>query len=104
MATITCGWCNTRCHMTLWGEVKFSEVLYYGGDDRYIADAAFICDGCGRMSVATWLTSYDPADPTWKSYGRDGGPEEYELVRWSPPVGHQKEFPDVPEPIASAAT
>lgn len=103
MATITCGWCHDRCHMTLHGAIKVADLPRWGGDDKYIADAAFLCDGCGRMSVATWYTSYDPNDSRWRDYGRDGSPEDYETARWSPPVGHQMEFPDVPQEIAEAA-
>lgn len=94
--------------MTLHGAIKVSDVASYAfyddDDDKFIADAAFLCDGCGRMSVATWYTSYDPNDPVWRNYGRDGAPEEYENARWSPPVGHQQSFPDVPAEIADAAT
>jgi len=104
MATITCGWCKDRCHMTQTGEIKVSPMPYYGGEDKYIADAAFLCDGCGRMSVATWYTSYDPTDTRWRSYGRDGGPEDHEDARWSPLPGHQMDFPDVPDEIAEAAS
>jgi hypothetical protein len=103
MATITCGWCKDRCHQTRFGEVKVASLPYFMGEEAYVADAAFLCDGCGRMSVATWHTSYDPNDPTWDSFGRDGGPEDYESARWSPPVGHQFSFPDVPDEIADAA-
>lgn len=71
--------------------------------DRYIADAAYVCDGCDRMSVVTWTTTYDPNDSRWRDYGRDGGPEDYEDARWSPLPGHQMDFPDVPAVIAAAA-
>lgn len=104
MATITCGWCNNRCHMTLAGPVKVSRLSHPFGDDKYVADAPYSCDGCDRLSVVTWRTSYDPSDPTWRQYGRDGGPEYYEDARWSPPVGHQVSFADVPDAIAKAAT
>lgn len=104
MATITCGWCSDRCHMTLFGEVKVANLPHWSGDDKYVADAAFACDGCGRMSVATWYTSYHPNDSRWRQFGRDGGPEDYERVQWSPPVGHQMSFTDVPDEIAEAAS
>lgn len=105
MATITCGWCHDRCHMTPHGAIKVADMPRWGGGDgrEYVADAAFLCDGCGRMSVATWYTAYDPNDSRWRDYGRDGSPEDYETARWSPPVGHQMEFPDVPQEIAEAA-
>ncbi|MBB1500798.1 DUF4145 domain-containing protein [Propioniciclava sp. MC1683] len=104
MAAITCGWCKNRCHMTLFGQVKVTDLPYFGGDDNYVADAAFECDGCGRVSVATWYTSYDPNNPRWRTSGRDDGPSDYEQARWSPPVGHQVSYPDVPNEIAQTAT
>jgi len=106
MATIICGWCKDRCHMTPVGKpiVNRRRVRYGATEDEYIADAAYTCDGCKRMSVVTWTTSYDPNDSTWNDYGRDGGPEPYENARWSPSPSHQMEFPDVPEAIAGAAS
>ncbi|MGN0095949.1 MAG: DUF4145 domain-containing protein [Corynebacterium sp.] len=71
--------------------------------ERYIADAAFSCDGCGRMSVVTWLTNDDPGLQRTRGHG-DGSPEDHHKAHWSPPVGHQKTFPEVPEAIAEAAT
>lgn len=56
------------------------------------------------MSVATWEATHDPNDDRyWESNG-DGSPGEYNNPVWSPHVGHQKSFPDVPEPIADTAT
>lgn len=68
----------------------------FGG--RYVSDAAYKCDGCGRYSVVTWYTDYDPSD-----WNRSGEPEDYDrLVRWNPPATHKPEYPDVPESIAMA--
>ena len=86
------------------GEIKVSPMPHYGGVYEYIADAAFLCDGCGRMSVATWYTSQDPNDTRWHNHDRDGAPEDYEHARWSPLPGHQMDFPDVPEEISEAAS
>jgi len=102
MATITCGWCNTRCHVTPTGEVAVTERWGYG-DRAYVADATYKCDGCGRLSVVSWVTNHSPSDRTWSSYGRTGEPEDYEDQRWYPTPRSQMDFPDVPEEIASAA-
>ena len=82
------------------------RILNYGSTgDEFIADASFACDGCGRMSVVTWTTSYDPSDKSWDDFGREGGgPQHYETARWSPEPSHQMEYPDVPDAIAGAAT
>jgi hypothetical protein len=99
MASIVCGWCKERCHMTLSGQPIVTRDQYY--DRRYIADAAFICDGCGRMSVATWVSRDDPTD---RGYGGDAGPGSLDEAKWSPPRSHQKTFPDVPNEISDLAT
>lgn len=69
-----------------------------------MADAAYRCDGCGRLSVVTWMTANDPAATAWERDGRHRGPQPHEVAKWSPPPGHQVEFLDVPQAIASAAT
>lgn len=90
--------------MTLRAQPLVNPLRYEPGGDKYIADAAYTCDGCNRMSVVTWMTSYDPNDTRWQNYGRDGGPEEYESALWNPVPGHQQSFEDVPEDIALAAS
>ncbi|QTE30887.1 DUF4145 domain-containing protein [Pengzhenrongella sicca] len=69
------------------------------GLDGYVSDAAYTCDNCGRLSVVTWWTSYDPSD----SY-RDGEPQTYDRSRWSPLPAVSEDFPDVPEAIGAAAS
>lgn len=101
MPTITCGWCNDRCHVTMHGSPKVRTSS--SGIVHYIVDAAFLCDGCGRMSVATWQTNDDPSIQRTAGHG-DGSPEDHHKARWSPSVGHQKTFPEVPDVIADAAT
>jgi hypothetical protein len=67
----------------------------------YVSDAAYRCDNpkCGRYSVVTWRSSYDPSE-----HYRSGEPEDYDrTVRWSPPPMRRPEYPDVPERIAAAA-
>lgn len=70
---------------------------------HYIVDAAFLCDGCGRMSVATWPTNDHPDEIRARRQG-DGSPEDHHEAHWSPSVGHQKSFPEVPDVIADSAT
>jgi hypothetical protein len=105
MATIICGWCNEKCHMTAVGKPVVERLVAFGTrqEDRWFADAAYTCDGCHRMSVVTWTTAHDLSDTWLKDYGHDGGPQQYEDARWSPAPGNNKEFPDVPENIAKAA-
>lgn len=69
--------------------------------ESYVSDAAYRCDNseCGRFSVVTWYTPYDPTE----SY-RSGEPESHDRrVVWSPPPTRQPDYPDVPPHIAYAA-
>ncbi|WPF83715.1 DUF4145 domain-containing protein [Sanguibacter sp. 4.1] len=103
MATIICGWCGDKSHMTPVGKPIVHRVRTYGHDERWVADAAYTCDGCERMSVVTWTTSHDLSDRWLEDYGHNGGPQDYEDARWSPPPGHDRSLPDVPDDIARAA-
>ena len=105
MATIICGWCKEKCHMTAVGKPVTQRLIGFGSrEDRWVADAAYTCDGCHRMNVVTWTTTHDLSGRWLEDYGHDGGPQDYEDARWSPTPGHNKGFPDVPEHIAGAAT
>lgn len=73
-------------------------------EEAWVADAAYVCDGCHHLSVVTWMTSHDLTNTWLADYGHDGGPQPYEHATWFPIPGHNKEFPDVPEHIAVAAT
>jgi hypothetical protein len=97
MATTLCGWCNTTSHMTRKTKELLTARTTWG--NGYVSDAAYTCDNCGRMSVVTWWSSYDPTD----NY-RSGEPESYDRVTWAPLAGQNRQFPDVPEHIASAAS
>lgn len=67
----------------------------------YVSDAAYRCDNpkCGRFSVVSWYTDYDPSE----SY-RSGEPEDYDRsVIWSPPPVEHREYLDVPKHLQDAA-
>ncbi len=69
--------------------------------DGYVSDAAYRCDNskCGRYSVVSWFTTYDPTE-----HYRSGEPEDYDrTVRWSPPPITRPDYPDVPQFLAGAA-
>lgn len=97
MAATICGWCKLPSHMT--AVLKAPRVSRGGFGGGCVSDAAYTCDNCGRMSVVTWWTSHDPSE----SY-RDGEPQAYDRARWSPLPAIGKDFPDVPEAIAAAAS
>lgn len=90
--------------MTRFGEVRLSKSRdpFVG----YLAEAMFICDGCGRSSLATWTLPHDQFNDwnpiTNGSY--DGDPDDnLWTVSWYPTRGHQMTFPDVPGKIAETA-
>jgi hypothetical protein len=60
-----------------------------------IRERAFTCDNCGRMNM---LSDMQPAQVSYSVRGPRGRTE------WSPRHGETREFPDVPEHIAAAAT
>ncbi|MFE5309475.1 DUF4145 domain-containing protein [Isoptericola sp. NPDC056605] len=95
MAETTCGWCRRAVHMTPHG-TAITRGQYH---DRYVTDAAFTCDNCHRISVATWWSTDDPG-----RYRDTVEPQSFDHPVWNPPPGAYREFPDVPEPIGSAAT
>ena len=102
MATVTCGWCMAWSHMTLHGEaIEWRPEEHRYGDDFFL-QAAFICDGCGQMSVCIWRASRDVESELGRSYRR--GPLDESWTRWIPLEGHHKEFPDVPDEVAATAT
>lgn len=95
MAATTCGWCHRATHMTRVARLPARPSGEYTGDTvLYVNDAAYECDNCHRLSVVTWLTDY-PSDRE---------PEDEGAVRWNPPPGAWREFPDVPDGIGTAAT
>lgn len=99
MATIVCGWCNTKSHLTATSDVAVTNPA----ENVYNADASFTCDACHRMSVVSWTSAYDPRlvhDP----YRRDVEPEDWMTAVWHPHPGTQRDFPDVPDGIGALAT
>lgn len=95
MATTICGWCDHAAHMTL-QSVQYGD---RGLGERYTHDAAYSCANCGRYSVVTWRTTYDPRE-TYRS----GEPESHDsLVHWSPSPVTRPAYLDVPDHIAKAA-
>lgn len=67
--------------------------------------AAYACPNCHRISIATETTADDPFSRN--DMQRREVAQIYEwgpYVSWLPKLGEEREFPDVPEHISSAAT
>lgn len=102
MASVVCGWCGNRCHMTRSG--KFKAISKGGYPEYYLVDAPYRCDGCDRLSVATWVTEGYPFELKSPETPEQEGPLPEDSQKWHPIPGHQREFRDVPERIAEAAS
>ncbi|BCW67004.1 hypothetical protein NicSoilB4_17670 [Arthrobacter sp. NicSoilB4] len=98
MPATVCAWCNAKSNMTRHGEPTTSGLTPLSGN--YIrVEAAFKCDNCRRLSIGGSLGPENQGaaaaiSPNWW----DSRP-----ISWTPQVVNGKNFPDVPEHIASAA-
>jgi hypothetical protein len=105
MAATTCAYCSKNTHMTEFGNqvnVVWDPVYSPGGAEA-TAEAPFTCDHCHRLSIGIGRTQSDPNDYT--DHDSRWGWSEYEPgVKWAPKVGVGREYPDVPEHIAAAAS
>lgn len=98
MADRVCWKCKCKSHMTLWNSV-FIEELPNRRPAKYRLQAAFVCDNCRTFSLAVAFSEVNPhqlslADDMYFT----------DRVSWLPPESFDREFPDVPENIAEAAS
>ena len=66
---------------------------YFGGGQRFVYSHAFACDSCGLFTVVAWRGSEYHTEP-----------EYFNDPEWYPQPVSRKEFPDVPEHIATAGS
>lgn len=100
MVAVDCGWCRVRCNMSAHGTHSYVTEPVSPERVQFRIDQAYICDGCGRMSFASWGA---PRNPDYSLEGSGPDDEDSFDVSWWPPASHQKQFLDVPEPIAETA-
>jgi hypothetical protein len=108
MASRYCWKCKTKTHMTIIRESarRWKLLREYGGSHEPAIDvlcAMYMCDECNAPSIGSGVrdngSSSDYAG--WLEGRREeDGPE----IQWIPEAGIGKDFPDVPEHIASAAS
>jgi hypothetical protein len=100
MVSTTCAYCGRFTHMTAIG-TQINVIWEY--QNTAMAEAPFTCDYCHRLSIGIGRTINDPND-----YNEEGGRWEWAAssanVSWVPKVGVGREYPDVPEHIAPAAS
>jgi hypothetical protein len=94
MASRVCWHCETKAHMTRFGQPVTSQVVRGG----VFLTAAYVCDECNFMSIAiagrdgtSWRTEHGE----WMDASSD--------LRWLPDQGAGRDFPDVPAHVAEAA-
>lgn len=100
MASTTCGWCNHLTHMK-----AVTKLSIPGGHlaNSYV-QGVYKCVNCEQISVATLY------DSSYQHSLRTGGTDDADKyvwgwgTRWLPEPDGPREYPDVPEHIASAAT
>lgn len=102
MASTTCAYCGRITHMTPFTR----DISRLPGqstphlDSALAVEAPFRCDNCGRMAIAYGIAKGDPnavdglARWDWASTP----------TGWEPKVGVGREYPDVPDHIAPAAS
>jgi hypothetical protein len=97
MTSATCGYCGTVAQMHGTSNVQVTP----DGGAWGIVQAAFACEHCNRLSVGSVRTAI-AGKPTAYSFGQYTA--DWQNAQWMPKFGAVKEFPDVPEHIAEAAS
>ncbi len=94
VATTTCGYCTYKTHMTIFGSTK--HVATDESSPRsYQVQAAFACDTCRFLSVATvWTLNHQLAN---------GDDNDWNEAKWYPLGVQDVTYEDVPFPICDVA-
>lgn len=98
MPATVCAWCQAKSNMTRHSEPTGTRHTELGTSYLRI-EAAFTCDNCRKLSIGSGTGAEREGAIQAKSLAWwDGRP-----ISWTPEVVGGKDFPDVPEHIASAA-
>lgn len=100
MASAECGHCGRLVHM----EAASGLVLAPGKWGSSVMQSAYLCPNCHRMSVASESTDRYVDDPEVDACDAAQSYEWGPYVSWLPKLGDQREFLDVPDHIAGAAS
>jgi hypothetical protein len=100
MANRVCWSCGTLTHMTVVEHSGRMKPVKAGAGTRYRKQAAFTCDQCHVMSIGQGTSGnvYALAKDIERWL------DDNNVQIWLPERSSRKEFPDVPEHIASAAS
>ena len=102
MASTTCTYCGRITHMTPFGRAvsRLPGQLTPRHDSALAVEAPFNCDNCGRLAIAYGISAGDP--------NAIDGMARWEWaikpLAWVPIVGVGRNYPEVPEHIAQAAS
>jgi Domain of unknown function (DUF4145) len=102
MASTTCTYCGKITHMTEFGRAisRLRGQSTYPIDSPLAVEAPFNCDNCGRLAIAYGVAVGDPNAIDGLARWEWADPP----IEWVPKVGVGREYPDVPEHIAPAAS
>ncbi|WP_213816196.1 DUF4145 domain-containing protein [Glaciihabitans sp. dw_435] len=90
MAEAKCGWCGKPTYM----QPVMASRPVRTSNNTLMRAVACVCANCTRLSVVNWIPSRSNSDE----------PETTDTQIWSPEFVAGRDFPDVPEVIADAAT
>lgn len=95
MATRTCWSCGSYAEMEMFAGTPTSVVTWQGNEQRSRYEAAYKCRHCGTLSIGRRYFAY--------GYGGSEAMKQ-QASEWFPAKPLSKDFPDVPQHIAEAAT
>jgi hypothetical protein len=105
MASTTCAYCGRLTHMTAFGGINAIWRGGYGRPSNALVEAPFTCDNCRRLSIGIGMSDHDPSNAPGNDIdGRWGWSENPGGLNWLPLAGVARDYPDVPEHIAPAAS
>jgi len=103
MATRTCWSCGSLAHMTLIGEAQVRDEYDPFRLDQSLVQGFYTCDQCSRASVGITIVASERLRYSSAIEVLDAECKQ-ETLGWLPLQAVSKDFPDVPEHIAGAAS
>lgn len=98
MTATVCAWCKVHAGMTPVSVPKPGPATY--GEPFKWVQAAFVCTHCKKLSVGTTIVAGNALVP---ESGLSSPWWEGKKIHWTPEQVGGRDFPDVPDHIASAA-
>jgi len=100
MADTDCGWCGRLVHMDVASPLLVAPAPWSGS----VIQAAYTCPNCHRLNLAFENSNGFADGPSYVSVEEAKKYKWGPYVSWMPKRAERREFDDVPEHIAGAAT